>query len=268
MDALPLSSSQPVEESLLAHASFAIPFAVKPDEPGHVVVIWPFQSSRPALPPALAVRRQQLADSAVREQTLADRWVVVDVATGGLHPRLDPLLAIGAVTVIDHAIVMAPTCEVRLRQAAATATANILVHGITTGQQLNGLGPAQSLLDWLDYAGGQPRLAYHAAFDQLALARASQTWLGLKDRAIWLDLALLAPLLAPRGPGFNRPLDDWLAYFHITVYQRHGALADAYATAQLWLALLSLARTQNLTRLKQLIRLCRQARWLTRTPLG
>ncbi len=115
-------------------------------------------------------------------------------------------------------------------------------------------------------AGGQPRLAYHAAFDQLALERASLAWLGLKDRTVWLDLAVLAPLLVPRGPGFDRPLDDWLAHFHIPAYQRHGALADAYATAQLWLTLLPAARAQNLTHLKQLVRLSRQVRWLNTHP--
>jgi len=207
-------------------------------------------------------RLQNLAVRPVREQTLDDRWVAVDVETGGLNPRVDPLLAIGAVSVTGHAIAMVPTCEVRLRQLEATASDNILVHGITTGQQLNGQEPAHALLDWLEFAGGQPRLAYHAAFDRLALERASQTWLGLKDHAVWLDLAVLAPLLVPQGAGFNRPLDDWLAYFRIPVYQRHGALADAYATAQLWLALLPAARAQKLSHLKQLIRFCRQARWL------
>ncbi|MBI3432537.1 MAG: 3'-5' exonuclease [Hydrogenophilales bacterium] len=224
-------------------------------------MIWPFRS-RPALQPSLAARVQALALSPVREQTLDDGWIVVDVETGGLNPRADPLLAIGAVTVRGSAIVMAPTCEVRLRQLEATATDNILVHGITTGQQLNGLAPAEALLDWLAFAGGSPRLAYHAEFDRVALQRASRSLLGLKDRAVWLDLAVLAPLLLPAGPGFNRPLDDWLAHFHIPVYQRHGALADAYATAQLWLALLPAARARKLTQLRQLLRLGRQVRWL------
>lgn len=224
-------------------------------------MIWPFRS-RPPLGAALAARLQNLALRPVREQTLDDGWVVVDVETGGLNPRVDPLLAIGAVTVRDGTIAMAPTCEVSLRQQEATTTDNILIHGITTGQQLAGREPAQALLDWLEFAGGSPRLAYHAAFDRLALERASRAWLGLKDRAVWLDLAVLAPLLAPQGPGFNRPLDDWLAFFHIPVYQRHGALADAYATAQLWLALLPAARARKLTQLRQLLRFSRQARWL------
>lgn len=225
-------------------------------------MIWPFHRPRAPLQPVLAARLQTLVLRPVREQTLDDSWVVVDVETGGLNPRVDPLLAIGAIMVTGRAITMAPVCEVGLRQREATATDNILVHGITTGQQLTAMEPAEALLDWLEYAGGHPRLAYHAAFDRLALERASQAWLDLKDRTIWLDLAVLAPLLVPQGPGFNRPLDDWLAYFRIPVYQRHGALADAYATAQLWLALLPAARTQKLTHLKQLIRFSRQARWL------
>ena len=224
-------------------------------------MIWPFRP-RPPLEAALAARLQNLALRPLTEQTLDDSWVVVDVETGGLNPRVDPLLAIGAVTVREGTIVMAPTCEVSLRQREATATDNILVHGITTGQQLAGLEPVQALLDWLEFAGGSPRLAYHAEFDRMALERASLAWLGLKDRAIWLDLAVLAPLLVPQGPGFNRPLDDWLAYFRIPVYQRHGALADAYATAQLWLALLPAARARKLTQLRQLLRFSRQARWL------
>jgi DNA polymerase-3 subunit epsilon len=228
-------------------------------------VIWPFgKRALPVLDPASSARRAALSRQKIdlRQPLSEMRWCVVDVETGGLDPRIDPLLAIGAVTVAGNAIAMAPVCEVRLRQLEATATDNILVHGITTGQQLNGREPAQALLDWLEYAGDQPRIAYHADFDRLALERASKTWLGMKDRAIWLDLAVLAPLLLPKGPGFNRPLDDWLAYFRISVYQRHGALADAYATAQLWLALLPVARAQKLTHLRQLIRFSRQARWL------
>lgn len=227
-------------------------------------MIWPLHP-RPRLSPTLAARARALAKS-VSEQPLDGRWVVVDVETGGLNPRADPLLAIGAVAVSDGAIAMAPACEVRLRQREATATDNILVHGITTGQQLAGAEAAKALLEWLEFAGGSPRLAYHAEFDRVALERAALASLGLKDRAVWLDLAVLAPLLLPAGPGFGRPLDDWLAHFRIPVYQRHGALADAYATGQLWLALLPVARAQGLARLGQLARLCRQARWLRADP--
>ena len=119
-------------------------------------MIWPLHP-RPRLSPTLAARARALAKS-VSEQPLDGRWVVVDVETGGLNPRADPLLAIGAVAVSGGAIAMAPACEVRLRQREATATDNILVHGITTGQQLAGAEAAKALLEWLEFAGGSPRL--------------------------------------------------------------------------------------------------------------
>ena len=228
-------------------------------------MIWPFRP-RPATPPALAARVQALGPGRVRDPSLDDRWVVVDVETGGLDPRADPLLAIGAVAIANGAIDVAPACEVRLRQHTPTASENILVHGITTGQQLTGMEPAAALLEWLEFAGDSPRLAYHAEFDRVALERAGRDALGMGDRGVWLDLAVLAPLLLPDGPGFRRPLDDWLAHFDIPVYQRHGALADAYATAQLWLALLPAMRARGLSRLKQLTRLGREVRWLDRRP--
>lgn len=228
-------------------------------------MIWPFRP-RPAVAPALAARARALAPGAVRDASLDDRWVVVDVETGGLDPRVDPLLAIGAVSIANDAIAVAPACEVRLRQREATGSDNILVHGITTGQQLTGVEPTEALLEWLEFAGDSPRIAYHAEFDRLALERAGRDALGVRDRGAWLDLAVLAPLLMPEGPGFNQPLDDWLAHFGIPVYQRHGALADAYATAQLWLALLPPMRARGLSRVTHLMRLCRQVRWLDRRP--
>jgi DNA polymerase III epsilon subunit-like protein len=71
--------------------------------------------------------------------------------------------------------------------------------------------------------------------------------------------ALLFPDAAPHC----RHLDDWLTHFGITVYARHGALADAYATAELWLVLLAAAQRNNLTTAHQLRGLLRARRWLS-----
>jgi len=60
-----------------------------------------------------------------------------------------------------------------------------------------------------------------------------------------------------------RHLDDWLAHFGIAVYARHGALADAYATAELWLVLLQAAQRDEITTAQQLRRLLRGRRWLS-----
>ncbi len=192
----------------------------------------------------------------------AQRWCVVDVETGGLDATRDPLLAIGAVAIEGGRIHLDDSFERGLTQTEATAASNILIHGISGSEQRAGQAPHVALLDWLEFATTAPRVAFHAGFDQAVLQRALHTRLGLRPPAPWFDAAVVAPLLFPAAASRCSQLDDWLALFGITVYARHGALADAYATAELWLVLLNAAARENITTLRQLQRLLRARRWL------
>ena len=191
------------------------------------------------------------------------RWVVVDVETGGLDAAKDPLLAIGAVAVDQGRIAIGPSLEFGLRQAQSTDAANILIHGISGTEQRAGLAPHAALLDWLEFARGAPRVAFHAAFDQTVLQREARAQLGLSLKLPWFDAAVVAPLLFPDAAPRCRHLDDWLAHFGIAVYARHGALADAYATAELWLVLLAAAQQEKIATAHQLQKLTRARRWLS-----
>ena len=229
-------------------------------------MIWPFTRSHvPALDAASSARRDALLRQTIDlKQPLADmRWVVVDVETGGLDATRDPLLSIGAVAIEQGRIVFAPSLEVGLRQVQSTAAANILIHGISGSEQRAGEVPHTALLDWLEFAQGAPRVAFHAAFDQTVLRREVRAQLGLPSKAPWFDAAVVAPLLFPDAAPHCRHLDDWLAHFGIAVYARHGALADAYATAELWLVLLAAAQRDNIGTPHRLQRLLRARRWLS-----
>jgi DNA polymerase-3 subunit epsilon len=228
-------------------------------------VIWPF--SKPHLPPldaARSARRDALKRQKIdlKQPFARMRWVVVDVETGGLDAARDPLLSIGAVAIEHGRIVFDPSLEVGLRQAQSTAAANILIHGISGSEQRAGDAPHAALLDWLEFAQGAPRVAFHAAFDQTVLQREVRAQLGLPSKAPWFDAAVVAPLLFPDAAPHCRHLDDWLAHFGIAVYARHGALADAYATAELWLVLLAAAQRENIDTPHRLQRLLRARRWL------
>jgi len=228
-------------------------------------VIWPFaKRTLPALDAASSARRAALARRKVDlRQPLADlRWCVVDVETGGLDAQRDPLLAIGAVAIEHQRIALDASLEVGLAQAQSTADANILIHGISGSEQRAGHAPHEALLSWLEFTRGAPLVAFHAAFDQTVLQRAVRDQLGLAIAAPWFDAAVVAPLLFPDAAPHCRHLDDWLAHFGIAVYARHGALADAYATAELWLVLLQAAQRENITTAQQLRRLLRARRWL------
>jgi DNA polymerase-3 subunit epsilon len=229
-------------------------------------VIWPFgKRTLPQLDPVSHARRAALSRQKpdLRQPLAAMRWCVVDVETGGLDPKRDPLLAIGAVAIERGQIALDASLEVGLAQAQSTAAANILIHGISGSEQRAGQAPHEALLAWLEFARSAPRVAFHAAFDQTVLQREERARLGQAVDAPWFDAAVVAPLLFPGAAAHCQQLDDWLAHFGISLYARHGALADAYATAELWLVLLQAAQRENIQTAHQLQRLLRARRWLS-----
>lgn len=175
----------------------------------------------------------------------ASRYVVVDVETSGLNTARDHLIAIGAVAVTHGRIQLSDSLEIVLQQAQASNKDNILIHGIGGTVQREGTLPADALLTFLEHLGKAPLIAFHVAFDQTMINRALKQFLGLKFEHAWADLAYIAPALHPRIARHNRSLDDWMDLFGISNYARHSALADALATAELFLALQPLIAAQG-----------------------
>lgn len=190
------------------------------------------------------------------------RFVVVDVETSGLDVFHDRLIAIGAVAVSGARIALAAHFHVVLRQPRPSDDTNILVHGIGGTAQAEGVAPRKALLDFLDFAGRAPLVAFHAPFDAIMLRRALRRHLGEPFRPDWLDLAWLAPALEPAHAPRARSLDDWTHAFGIGNAQRHHALADALATAQLLLALQSRAGARGLHTVDALFEAARGEAWL------
>lgn len=208
--------------------------------------------------PELAIAQQQrllrLRPAApLDEQPLARRrLVVLDLETSGLDLQRDQLLAIGAVVIEDGAIDFSQQFEATLRRADHRASASTLIHGIAPSAIAAGTDPGEALLAFMEFLGDSPLLAFHAAFDQHMLARALKESLGLRLRHPFLDVAELAPLLCPDAPIRHGGLDDWLEHFQLQASERHNASADALATAELALILLSKARRQGLQDLASL----------------
>lgn len=176
--------------------------------------------------------------------------VVIDTETSGLDIARDRLLSIGAVGVRDGVLDFADSYHALLRQEAPTHGADILIHCIGTGQQAHGEPPAQVLQTFAAWCAGRWAVGYHAEFDRRMLERACRE-AGQPAPAVagWMDLAVLAPALLPeRRVRGRRPasLDDWLDSYGIDEVDRHDALGDAVATAQLLLPVLQAARARGL----------------------
>jgi DNA polymerase III subunit epsilon len=225
--------------------------------------------SRLLRPPALDAG-QRAAVKAYRQCAAPDRgtpltamrFVVADVETSGLNPFRDSLISIGAVTVEEGRVHLCRSFEVVLRQEVPSDTRNILVHEIDGTTQISGSEPAHALVQFLAFAGKAPLVGYHAAFDRVMISRAMDRFLGIPLHNQWLDLTLLAPALLPQIMPRDASLDDWLAAYGIDNYARHDALADALATAELFLVVLAAAREKRHDRLARLLALERGKRWL------
>lgn len=210
---------------------------------------------KPDLTPQQAerlARWQALPSPRLDQPVSASRYVVVDVESSGLDTARDRLIAIGAVAVTHGRIRLDDSIEIVLQQTEASARDNILIHGIGGTIQREGTPPADALLAFLEYLGKDPLIAFHVAFDQSMINRALKTFLGIKFEHAWADLAHVAPALHPRIARHTRALDDWMGIFGIGNYARHNALADAMATAELFLALQPLLAFQGVTNFRDM----------------
>ncbi len=222
--------------------------------------------SRVRLDPELAGRLEswrRLPDQNLSDDFDAARYVVVDVETTGLDLARDRLIAIGACAVENGRVVMADSFEIVLRQDRISAKDNILVHGIGGEAQREGVDPAESLVRFLDFLGKSPLVAFHVTFDQTMIRKAVKEYLGFEFKHPWLDLAYVMPGLMPEYARRYRALDDWSGHFRIGNFARHSALADALATAQLFLCALPLATSRHATCYRNLQDLEKAQRWVS-----
>ena len=201
------------------------------------------------------------------ESTLADpfdatRYVVVDVETTGLDMLRDRLIAIGACAVENAEVVMADSFEIVLRQDRISDKDNILIHGIGGEAQREGEEPVEALLRFLDFLGKAPLVAFHVTFDQTMIKKAVKEYLGFEFKHPWVDLAYVMPGLLPEYARRYRALDDWSGHFQINNFARHSALADALATAQLFLCALPLAQAKHSASYQNLQELEKAQRWV------
>jgi DNA polymerase-3 subunit epsilon len=183
-----------------------------------------------------------LGEHSLRQQ----RWVVVDLETTGLNMSRDQVLSIGAVVIEDGAIDLSQQFEQTLLRVAHKPGPAVLIHGLGPSAIAAGNEPAEALLDFMEFVGDSPLLAFHAPFDQHMLNRALKDSLGYRLQHVFLDVAEIAPMLCPQANFRQAGLDEWTAFFGLQAEERHHASADAMVTAELALILFSHARRQQI----------------------
>lgn len=183
---------------------------------------------------------------------LEQRIVVLDLETSGLNMRRDVVLSLGAVVIEQGGVALGDQFESTLLRPAQKISESVLIHGIAPSELEAGEEPTEALLDFLEFVGDSPIMAFHAGFDRWMLSRALKQALGYKLRHPFIDVAELAPMLCPDSRPRQNGLDEWCQHFGLQILQRHHASADALVTAELALILLSKARRQGLDSLAAL----------------
>jgi DNA polymerase III subunit epsilon len=183
------------------------------------------------------------------------RWVILDTETSGLDARRDRVLSVGACAIEAGSVRLAGSFEALLRQEQPTDVHNVLVHGIGYQAQTSGAPAGEALATFLQFAQADVAVGYHTLFDLVVLNRAIRKQLGVRYQPWYVDLALLLPAVTGREDAHGWELDQWLEHYGIEVYARHQALADAFATAQLFLLVLERVQRQGLRTLGELLRL-------------
>lgn len=214
---------------------------------------------RAELPPAQALDGTALQDA---------RLVVMDLETSGLDTRRDKVLSIGAVVIEQGAVDMGSQYECTLYRENHKVTETILIHGIAPSEIAEGMDAADALLDFMEFSGTCVFMAFHAGFDQRMLRRSLREDLGQRLQHAFIDIAEMAPMLCPGAEVGRGGLDEWQAHFRLLNSQRHNAAADALATAEIALILLSKARAQGISDLATLEKRLDHWRKLKRARLG
>jgi DNA polymerase-3 subunit epsilon len=205
---------------------------------------------------------QELPHAALGAPISSARCVVVDVETSGLNLQKDHLISIGAVAVVNGQIVLGDSFYVVLQQPIVSRKENILLHGIGSADQTDGVPAADALLAFLDFLRKDPLIAFHVTFDQTMIQRAMRQYLGFSFKHSWIDMAYVMPALNPGLAAQHRSLDDWIAHFDIRNDARHNALADALVTAQLFQVALAQTHKKNITDFVGMHDLEKAQRWV------
>ena len=153
-------------------------------------------------------------------------WVIIDLETTGLSAQRDKIIEIGAVRLCENG--ERKTFQT-LIDPGVSLTENIVnITGINDDMLIGQPYIEEVVPDLLDFTADAVLIAHNAPFDSAFL----EPYLGVYKEE-WLDTIVLCKMAFPMLESYS--LVNLTEYFDISVSGHHRALADALATAELFL---------------------------------
>ncbi len=179
--------------------------------------------------------------------------VVLDSETTGLDIAKDRMIELAAVRV-DHGRMTEDHFSAVINPGVPIPQRSTEIHGIVDADVADAESFAPAMARFSDWAGHDVVMAYSIGFD-IAVMRAEHERAGVK----WvpprcLDIRHLVKVVAPTLPKESLEITaEWLG---IEITDRHRALGDAKAAAEVFLALIPKLKANNIVTLAQAERAC------------
>lgn len=167
-------------------------------------------------------------------------FLSLDLETTGLDINHDHILSIGMVTINASGIDLASARHILVYSANPLPGETVTIHRLTDDIVSQGLPIRQALAQVWEQLAGKVLVAHHARIECGFLRRACSNLYGSGWVAPVIDTQQLAARRLARREGHiahrQLRLDSLRQHYRLPTYRAHNALADAIATAELFLA--------------------------------
>lgn len=178
--------------------------------------------------------------------------VAIDIETTGLDPASARVIQLAAIRLTGMSVLSAAPADYLVNPGVAIPPVSTAIHGITDEKVADAPAFAEIWPAFADYLGRRVIVGYRTGFDLAVLRRecalAGMAWRDPPRLCVrTLALCVAPPTLA------DYSLEGLCRWLEVTVTNRHSALGDARAAADIWARLVPMLRQKGIRTLGEAV---------------